>query len=275
MPDSKPSDTPPHDPSSLDNKHLLVGERVQPVSFPEIRNRPAVGGGVVHNVWDITPEKLRQMRLPTAEEILKIQESARQEGHREGYQAGYREGQAAGEKAGYASGAQKIQQEVQRLQGVFQQLSQPLAHVETQISVLMVAVLTTALEVLLKHALSSERHDIRAIVDEALSNVKDAPGVVRVKLNPADLALYQNAYQGAQPEGTSAAPVLGDTIQWVTDAAIRVGGCLVETSACEVDARLETRLEHVLTHLKAVADEARPSDPITDPIDDASQETVS
>ena len=99
MPDSKPFDTPSldpslPDPSSRDNKHLLMGERVQPVSFPEIRNRPAVGGGVAHNVWDITPEKLRQMRLPTAEEVLKIQESARQEGHREGYQAGYREGQS-------------------------------------------------------------------------------------------------------------------------------------------------------------------------------------
>ncbi|MEJ2755585.1 MAG: FliH/SctL family protein [Gammaproteobacteria bacterium] len=217
-----------------ESKHLLDGERVESVTFPEINDAGnAIDLAHQHKVWDITPEQLRQLRLPTAEEIQAIREAAQQEGQQAGYQAGY----AAGEKAGYASGAKQVQQEVQRLSRVFAALAQPLAQQEAQISTLMADILTQALTALVKRELCLDPRSVRAVVDEALNTLNYASGPIRVKLNPSDVALYQ-----AEPDSMTPS----ELVQIVADASISVGGCVVETTTCEVDARLESRIGQLL-----------------------------
>jgi len=61
-------------------------------------------------------------------------------------------------------------------------------------------------------------------------------GDLLVRLNPADAALAADAVRAAAP---------GRTVEIVSDPTVEVGGCVVDSGACHVDAQLGPALERV------------------------------
>lgn len=219
-----------------DSKHLLTGENVESLSFPMIESQTPAEMAQCDNVWDVTHEQMRRLRLPTAEEIQKIREMAHKEGH------------AAGEQAGLAAGKKRIDQEVTQLKQkvgqlnqVLNELAQPLAERADQTAEQLTDIVCMALKHILLRELTLDSGGVCAVVQEALTAVEQGAGRVQVRLNPADLAHWQ----GDNVPG----PALDERVKLVGDQRITPGGCLVETSACQVDGTVESRLTQVMEGL--------------------------
>lgn len=67
---------------------------------------------------------------------------------------------------------------------------------------------------------------------------------VRIRLNPEDLS----ALTARGPEGQAVAP-RGREVEWVADATIHRGGCMVEGPESVVDGRVDTALERLYWRL--------------------------
>jgi flagellar assembly protein FliH len=91
-----------------------------------------------------------------------------------------------------------------------------------------------------RREMALDRAAILPVVREALAQVIDQHARPVVHLAPADLALVRES-------------LAGDTghagCRFIADAAVEVGGCLVETPAGEIDATLQTRWRRVLHQL--------------------------
>lgn len=234
-----------------DSKHLLAGERIESLSFPLIENQTPAEMRECKNVWEVTQDQMRDLKLPTAEEIQQIREMAHKEGHEAGEKAGLASGLAAGQK--------RIDQAVARVNGVLNQLAQPLAEQPDRISLQLTELLCQMLVALLNRELALDSSGVVSVVQDALAGIEHGALRVQVRLNPQDLKLWQTA--GAQSESPEtvgenrqgqdeiAIPPLDERVTLVADASVNPGGCLVDTEACQVDGTIETRLKQVIERL--------------------------
>ncbi|WP_332879680.1 FliH/SctL family protein [Massilia sp. S19_KUP03_FR1] len=85
---------------------------------------------------------------------------------------------------------------------------------------------------------------IRALVREATARAAGAERVT-VRLHPGDLAALQAA--GSLDEKLAS----GTGVQWTADAAITLGGCMVDTDGGTLDARLDTQVDALRVALLA------------------------
>lgn len=81
------------------------------------------------------------------------------------------------------------------------------------------------------------RETLEALVAQALSQVRGRP--LRIRLDPADLALLADAGAMAPSSGHS-------ELQWIADPAVGAAGCVIEADAGDLDAGLRTQLERLL-----------------------------
>jgi flagellar assembly protein FliH len=90
------------------------------------------------------------------------------------------------------------------------------------------------------------RDTVEALVGQAMSALRSQP--VRVRLNAADLALLDEG----EPRGASGLRARHPGIEWIADAAVPAGGCLIDSAGGTLDARLDTQLQRLLQHWRAV-----------------------
>jgi len=76
---------------------------------------------------------------------------------------------------------------------------------------------------------------IAGLVQQAMAQLRGS-AIVAVRMNERDLRVLLNDEQGRRLR--AAAP----QVEWIADAAVAAGGCLVDTTAGSLDARLETQL---------------------------------
>jgi flagellar assembly protein FliH len=76
---------------------------------------------------------------------------------------------------------------------------------------------------------------IAGLVQQAMAQLRGS-AIVAVRMNERDLRALLNDDQGRRLR--AAAP----QVEWIADAAVAAGGCLVDTTAGSLDARLETQL---------------------------------
>lgn len=92
----------------------------------------------------------------------------------------------------------------------------------------------------LRRELQGDALALQPVITEALGTLVADGRPVVVRLNPAD----------AQAMGPSLAGALATaTIQWVADAEVSPGGCLVEQAGTMIDGRLEKRWQRALAPL--------------------------
>ncbi|WP_181762378.1 FliH/SctL family protein [Pandoraea pnomenusa] len=172
------------------------------------------------------------------------------QGTRQGYDQGFEQGSSEGRvsgaqegrEAGYAAGMQGARVDVEaqivdlrnRANALLEQLHTERTTLREAAESDMVELVFTAICRIAGEG-AINRDGARAMIRHAIQQASPAR-VLRVRVHPDDLGWL------------SAAPV-GEDPEWVGDDAVTLGGCIVETDAGTLDARLEAQLRAVSTAL--------------------------
>jgi flagellar assembly protein FliH len=150
---------------------------------------------------------------------------------------GYQTGLAAG-RAELQGQIDALKARVARLDGICNLLSRPLedldAEVERQLTLLAVSVGKQ----ILRRELRTDPAQIVAIIRESVARLPAAARDVRVQLHPEDAAVVRE---------NLATPTADRAWSIVEDPALSRGGCLVRTDTSQIDARLDSRVNAIVS----------------------------
>ncbi|MDR2364908.1 MAG: flagellar assembly protein FliH [Zoogloeaceae bacterium] len=171
--------------------------------------------------------------LPTAEDIERMHEEARQSG----YQAGYAEGLAAGSEEGRQSGLAAAQVYAANLQSLCQGMEAAAQLFDQEMAE---AVLACALEVagqITRRAIQVNPEILLPVIREALAALPLRHGSVTLLVAPSEIAL---AREHLESQFAQSGWIIQD------DPELSPGGCRLRADNSEIDASLKTRWRRVL-----------------------------
>jgi len=178
----------------------------------------------------LTEAEIEQRSLVLAQRMMQaesdqLRKTAREEGLRAGREEGLRQAQT--------QVAEQLAVQQARFQEVGDALVQALARDRQVTEDAALELAMAALARVLGEAPDAAR--VAAVVRQASNQLRD-PCQLRIRLAPADLALLKEA--GIDPAALT--PQAAD-VQWVADPAVH-GGCVLQTAAGNLDARLHKQL---------------------------------
>jgi flagellar assembly protein FliH len=162
-------------------------------------------------------------------------DAARQGQLTRGYEAGLNAGRAA-----LQSQINAVEAQVARLDEILNRLSRPLSAMETEVEQQLVLLALTVGKQLARRELKADPAQITALIREAVGRLPAATRDVRVHLHPDDAAAI------AERLATT-----GQERAWtvVEDPTLTRGGCLVRTENSQIDARLESRVNAMISSM--------------------------
>ncbi|MFZ6659042.1 FliH/SctL family protein [Undibacterium sp. TJN19] len=220
------------------NEQRISGSSVSPDEDPGEHMQLKLEAATSDTVSGKSVETLvEQARLSVLAQIKDEAEAAkelgRQRGLREGRQAGMEEA-----KAEFAS-------EFARIKSITEKLPQAIeSGIQGIEDVAVAIVFESVCKILGKTVLTPD--GIQGIVREVALRVS-AKEKLTIRINPADMDILRTG--GVLEAKTSLQ--IGDTVTWIADAGIAFGGCVLETEVGDLDARLETQLENLLSTLRS------------------------
>ena len=185
---------------------------------------------------------------PVAELPIEIDEAAQQALVQQACDDAYAEGFAQGQAQTALEWqrrmdeyiAQQGHEAAQRMQEVFQSLDATLIDMQQQMAQQVLELACDIARQVVRQELSVNPNALQPVVREAVGMLVNEGKPATVRLNPADMETV------AQPlREEIEAPV----IQWVADAAVPPGGCLVESSGTVVDGSLDKRWQRAIAAL--------------------------
>lgn len=185
----------------------------------------------------------QQMMADAQANLQQELEAVRQQAGQEGYQEGMRQGVEAGQQQGMLETVQRVEQLKMEFVELVLARRKVLASMEPEIVHLAVEIA----EKIVGMELATGREIITGIVKQALATLKERDEIV-IRVNPSEVDAVkanQPAYE-AMIEGLKRFEVL-------SDGAIEVGSCSIETNLGNVDARIATQLEAVRSGLDEMA----------------------
>lgn len=195
-------------------------------AVPDQDNSTDVPASPVPAVEAAPPEPVEApepaFKLPTADELEKLQADA----HREGYAAGYEEGTA------------RVRMEAMRLHSVIEQLEEALAQLDKQVAQDVLALGVEIARQVVRQAIEIRHEVVISVVREAIGQLPHQH--TAVYLNPDDASLVRSH--------------VGDQLTHAghrifEDDNIARGGCKVEAGGCQIDATLPTRWTRIVEAL--------------------------
>ncbi|MDH5216916.1 MAG: flagellar assembly protein FliH [Gammaproteobacteria bacterium] len=202
---------------------------------------------------EIKPESVK---MPTAEELSAVQDSAREEaykeglaqgqadgfeqGKQEGIQAGMIEGQAQGREQAYNEMKPELEAQVAQLRSLCETMTEPLKTMDEDVEQELVAVAMQVARHLVRRELKTDPGQVVAAVRQAVSILPINTRNIRVYLHPEDAILVK--------QSLSVTDEAEDEQRWkiVEDPALTRGGCNVETEHSRIDATVEARLSSII-----------------------------
>lgn len=158
--------------------------------------------------------------------------SSREEARRAGWEQGLSEGRQA------ARGELRMQAD--RLQHVIEQLASPLEQAGQEVQDELVLLAMAIARQVVQRELSTQPEQIRDVVTQAIAALPAGNRHVRIHLHPEDAHLLAENLDVHD----------GGSWKIIEDASLTRGGCIVDTGATRIDARLETRLQDILARLQ-------------------------
>ena len=145
----------------------------------------------------------------------------------------YRKGFAKGEEEGKAEGEKSFDDAVRRMEGLFAALETQLALKNKRYEEELFLLVTTMVDRLVHHEVSTNPRVIQACLKRALSFVVEK-SVAKVHLHPNDFGRIKEASLGNPSllEGKK-------RIELMEDGSVSEGGCFLETDFGDVDATFE------------------------------------
>ena len=136
--------------------------------------------------------------------------------------------------------AQQGHEMAQSLNAVTQSLEASMAGVQQKMAQDLLALACDIAREVVRQELSCNAQALLPVVQEAVGMLLSEGRPAVVRMNPADMAAVQ------APLASLAG---GSTVQWLPDAAIAAGDCLVESGGTVVDATLAKRWERAVAAL--------------------------
>jgi len=173
------------------------------------------------NAFDDSRDKVK---LPTADQIQRIQQQA----YQEGFAAGMKDGRA--ESQAIAHRLQTMMLALNRSMGQFEEvMAQEIMDLALDIARQMV-----------RSALEAEPALVLAVVREAIESLPQINQNPMLALHPQDAQLVREML---------AQDYQGDAWRIVEDPQMERGGCRVETASSEIDANMEDRWKRIVNSL--------------------------
>lgn len=191
------------------------------------------------------PEVIEQVPEPLTEtEQQALTQQACDEAHAQGYSLGYAQGEAQTALEWQRRLDEYIAQQgleaAQRLQAVLQNFEAGVTVLQQQMAQQVLDLACDIARQVVRQDLAVNPSPLLAVVREAVSMVVAEGRPATVRLNPADL----------QALGEPEREVLGvPALQWVADAEVPAGGCLVGSAGTVVDASLDKRWRRAVAAL--------------------------
>ncbi len=160
--------------------------------------------------------------------------------HKQAYTEGFDSGRADGYREGRARGEGEMQARARTLDGLAQQLAQPLAALDEEMvnSVAELALLIA--RHLVRRELKTAPGEVIGVVRETMRLLPIASRGTTLHLNPDDVDLVRSALS-----------IDNDQIAWRVEAdpLIARGGCVVETETSRIDATVESRIAAIASKM--------------------------
>jgi flagellar assembly protein FliH len=147
----------------------------------------------------------------------------------EGYRKGFQEGQI--------SEKQKIEQAFKAMQRVSEEISLLRQNLCDEAETAIVKLSLAIARKLLDREIEINPYSILSVARSALKKVVDSENI-RIKVNPADLEMIEN-HKGEFLEQLGK----NSGIRIESDGAIQPGGCVIETSFGDIDARMDRQFQ--------------------------------
>lgn len=165
-----------------------------------------------------------EVKLPTADQIQRIQQQA----YQEGFAAGMKDGQAESHAV-----AQRMHAMMLDLHRAMSQFEQSMAQ----------EIMDLALDIarqMVRSSLEADPVIVLAVVREAIESLPQTYQHPSLTLNPEDAHMVREMLAHDYP---------GDVWRIVEDAQMERGGCRVETGSTEIDAKMESRWQRIVSAL--------------------------
>jgi flagellar assembly protein FliH len=194
---------------------------------------------VTENValWDLPSVSGRavQSRRPgkTVAEIEDVERRAYEEAFAQGREAGVAAARAETQQA-----LNQLKTQVTKLESVLGMLGAPLQQVNEEVEQQLMALALSIARQLVRRELKTDPAQVIAIIRETVGLLPAAARDVRVHLHPEDAAVVRERL---------AAPTADRAWTIVEDPVMTRGGCKVTTDTALIDARVETRLNEVIS----------------------------
>jgi flagellar assembly protein FliH len=189
--------------------------------------------------WDLpsvsgTPVQGRRAGKTVAE-IEDVERRAYEEAYAQGRQEGHAAARAEAEKQ-----IAQLKAQVARLDSLCAALAQPLKEVDAEVEKELTHLALTIARQLVRRELRIDPTQVIAVIRETVALLPASARGVRVHLHPEDATVVREKL--AEPAAERAWSI-------VEDPVMTRGGCRVATETAQIDARLETRLNTVITTL--------------------------
>src|SRR5690606_5249296 len=189
-------------------------------------------------------------------EIERLREAARTRGQAEGFaaghtqgfeagfaegrEAGFAEGREAGVAEGLTQGLEAAREEAAKIQALAEACASSIEQLEESTGEALVNLAVSIARQVIRSTLKSEPERILDVVREVMQVDGSPQGILKLRLNPADLELVD---QFLEKDGT--------VTHWrlQADMSIDRGGCIAETALGNIDATLQTRWQRVVSTL--------------------------
>lgn len=194
--------------------YTIADEDVQHYVMPELNGR------IVGMRDDV-------VKPQTVEEIEALQKQAYEEAKKEGHAEGLKQG------------LQEMKVNANKLQTVFNFLQNPIEEMDKQVEYQLAELAMVLAKQLLRKESSIDEKHIHTLIHESLEFLPVKARNVRVRLNPADIILLNEADIDTSDQ----------TWACVSDTAVKASGCIIESDTSHVDASLEKRIEQLVEQL--------------------------
>jgi len=171
-------------------------------------------------------------REPSLEEVEQI-------AYQRGFCEGEQKGLAAGEKLGLRKGRSCVQPVIETLEKLLDELAQARKQTYERIESEIVGLAMAIARKIVGQELSTSPQIVVNVIRQAQRHLESA-GSICIKLNPQDLEMLDREI----PQLGSDLSNSGD-LSFAGEASIARGGCVIETDAGNIDARLETQFKAI------------------------------
>ena len=192
-----------------------------------------------------TPEPVAEIPVEVDEAELQAQQALlQQQACDDAYAEGFAQGQAQTalewQRRMDDYIAQQGQDAAQRLQAVLQTLDASVIDMQQQMAQQLLELACDIARQVVRQELSVNPNALQPVVREAVGMLVTEGRPATVRLNPIDMDAM------AQPLREE---LDGPGVQWMADAAVPVGGCLVESAGTVVDGSLDKRWQRAIAAL--------------------------